>query len=109
MGRLRALLSATLCGWFSDTATLLGSRRRPERAAENPDAQGTPARQATCPVEQALRQDAIDRYLKGEVIQGWEHPEDILARIAQLRLDFRSSDREHRSCLVSHGLFFTTG
>ena len=49
--------------------------------------------------------NAVAKYLRGEVVAGWEHREAVIARIAQLKLGFASLDRV---ALVTHGLFITT-
>jgi broad specificity phosphatase PhoE len=50
--------------------------------------------------------NAVAKYLKGEVVEGWERHEDLFSRIAQLmKSDFRSSES---LVLVSHGLLLTT-
>jgi len=48
---------------------------------------------------------AVAKYLKGEVVEGWERREDVIRRIAQLKSDFGSSES---LVLVSHGLLLTT-
>jgi broad specificity phosphatase PhoE len=48
---------------------------------------------------------AVVKYLRGEVVAGWEHRAAVIARIAQLKLAFESFDS---LVLVSHGLFITT-
>jgi broad specificity phosphatase PhoE len=49
--------------------------------------------------------NAVVEYLRNDVVAGWEHREAVIARIAQLKLDFGSFDS---IVLVSHGLFITT-
>ena len=49
--------------------------------------------------------NTVAKYLRGEVVAGWEHREAVIARIAQLKLGFASLDRV---ALVTHGLFITT-
>jgi broad specificity phosphatase PhoE len=49
--------------------------------------------------------DAVSDYLTGKVVKGWEHRQAVIARIAQLQLDFGSVDS---IVVVSHGLFITT-
>ncbi len=49
--------------------------------------------------------NAVSKYLKGEVVEGWERHEDLFSRIAQLKSEFGSSDN---LVLVSHGLLLTT-
>ena len=48
---------------------------------------------------------AVVKYLRGEFVAGWEHREAVIARIAQLKLDFASFDS---IVLVTHGLLITT-
>ena len=50
--------------------------------------------------------NAVAKYLKGEVVEGWERREDVISRIAQLKSDFGCS--ESPFVLVSHGLLLTT-
>ena len=49
--------------------------------------------------------NAAARYLEGGVVEGWEHREDVIRRIARLKSDFGSSQS---LILVSHGLLLTT-
>jgi broad specificity phosphatase PhoE len=49
--------------------------------------------------------NATTKYLKGEVVEGWEPREDVISRIAQLKSDFGAPES---LVLVSHGVFFTT-
>jgi broad specificity phosphatase PhoE len=49
--------------------------------------------------------NAVANYLRGEVVQGWESREDVITRIAQLKLDFESLES---LVLVSHGVLLTT-
>jgi broad specificity phosphatase PhoE len=49
--------------------------------------------------------DAVSDYLTGKVVEGWEHRHAVIARIAQLKLDFGSVES---IVAVSHGLFITT-
>lgn len=49
--------------------------------------------------------NALANYLTGEVIEGWERRDDVITRIAQLKLDFRSLESV---VLVSHGVLLTT-
>ncbi|MFZ0248451.1 MAG: phosphoglycerate mutase family protein [Acidimicrobiales bacterium] len=48
--------------------------------------------------------DATHKYLKGEVVRGWERREDVIGRIAQLKSDFGAWET---LVLVSHGVFLT--
>ena len=48
---------------------------------------------------------AVAKYLRGEVVAGWEPREDVINRIAQLKLDFGSLES---LVLVRHGLLLTT-
>ena len=47
---------------------------------------------------------AVVKYLKGDVVEGWERREDVISRIAQLKSDLGSSES---LVLVSHGLLLT--
>jgi broad specificity phosphatase PhoE len=49
--------------------------------------------------------NAVAKYLKGELVEGWEPRQDVISRIAHLRSDFGSSES---LVLVSHGLLLTT-
>jgi broad specificity phosphatase PhoE len=49
--------------------------------------------------------NAVDRYLRGEMVEGWERREAVNTRIVQLKLGFGTSES---IVLVSHGLFLTT-
>jgi broad specificity phosphatase PhoE len=49
--------------------------------------------------------NAVAKYLRGEVIEGWEHRQAVMTRIAQLKLGFGSLEKV---VLVSHGVFLTT-
>jgi len=49
---------------------------------------------------------AVAKWLKGDVVAGWERREDLIRRIAQLRSDFGSSES---LVLVSHGLLSPPG
>ncbi len=49
--------------------------------------------------------DAVARYLRREVVVGWEPRQDVIARIAQLKSDFGSPQN---MIIVSHGVFLTT-
>jgi broad specificity phosphatase PhoE len=49
--------------------------------------------------------NAAVRYLRGEAVEGWEPREDVITRVAHLKLDFGSSES---LVLVSHGLLLTT-
>ena len=48
--------------------------------------------------------NAVAKYLKGELVEGWERHEDLFSRIAQLKSDFGFSEN---LVLVSHGLLLT--
>ncbi len=48
---------------------------------------------------------AVARYLRGEVVEGWERREEVVARLAQLKADFRPGER---LVVVSHGVLLTT-
>ena len=48
--------------------------------------------------------NALAKYLKGEVVEGWETREDMVTRTVQLKLDFGSLES---LVLVSHGLLLT--
>jgi broad specificity phosphatase PhoE len=48
---------------------------------------------------------AVVKYLRGDVLAGWEHRADVIARIGQLKLALGSFDS---IVLVSHGVFITT-
>jgi broad specificity phosphatase PhoE len=49
--------------------------------------------------------DSVAKYLRGEVVAGWEPREAVIDRIAQLKVGFGSFDS---IVLVSHGLLITT-
>ena len=49
--------------------------------------------------------NAVAKYLKGEVVEGWERRDDVISRIAQLKSAVGSSES---LVLVSHGLLLTT-
>ena len=49
--------------------------------------------------------NAVAKYLKGEVVEGWDRREDVISRIGQLKSHFGSSES---LVLVSHGLLLTT-
>jgi broad specificity phosphatase PhoE len=49
--------------------------------------------------------DALAKYLEGDMVEGWERREEVMARIAHLKSDFGSLDGV---ALVSHGLLLTT-
>jgi broad specificity phosphatase PhoE len=49
--------------------------------------------------------NAVAKYLKGEVVEGWERLEDVISRIAQLKPDCGSSES---LVFVSHGWLLTT-
>jgi broad specificity phosphatase PhoE len=49
--------------------------------------------------------NAVVRYLRGDVVAGWEHRNAVIARMARLQSSFGSIDPV---VLVSHGLFITT-
>jgi broad specificity phosphatase PhoE len=49
--------------------------------------------------------NATANYLRGEEVQGWESREDVISRIAQLKVGYGTSDVR---VLVSHGVFLTT-
>jgi len=49
--------------------------------------------------------DAAARYLKGEVVEGWELRKNVITRIDQLKSDFGSMES---LVLVSHGMLLTT-
>jgi broad specificity phosphatase PhoE len=51
-----------------------------------------------------LRQ-AVARYLGGDAVEGWEHREDVLARLDALRADISPGQR---LVVVSHGVLLTT-
>jgi broad specificity phosphatase PhoE len=48
---------------------------------------------------------AVANYLEGEVVQGWERRENVVARLALLETDFDS--REDDLIIVSHGVLLT--
>ena len=54
--------------------------------------------------------DGVAGYLRGEVVVGWEHRDDVLARLAQLQrlasLDAGFISRD-RVALVTHGVLLT--
>jgi broad specificity phosphatase PhoE len=50
-------------------------------------------------------EQAVSAYLRGERVQGWEHRQDVMARLGPLRSDIRSGER---LLVVSHGLLLTT-
>jgi broad specificity phosphatase PhoE len=50
-----------------------------------------------------LRQ-AVARYLGGEVVEGWERREDVIARLDQLGVDLNPGER---LAVVSHGVLLT--
>ncbi len=50
-------------------------------------------------------ENAVAKYLNGEAVEEWEPREDVIARIAQLKLEFGSLEG---LVLVSHGLLLTT-
>jgi broad specificity phosphatase PhoE len=49
--------------------------------------------------------NATSKYLKREVLEGWERREDVTSRIAQLKSDFGAAESR---VLVSHGVFLTS-
>ncbi len=49
--------------------------------------------------------DAVAAYLKGEVVEGWERREDVIARLGSIKADSTSWER---IVLVSHGVLLTT-
>jgi broad specificity phosphatase PhoE len=49
--------------------------------------------------------DATAKYLKGEVVDGWERRKDVISRIDQLKSDFGASES---LVLVSHGVLLST-
>jgi broad specificity phosphatase PhoE len=49
--------------------------------------------------------NAVAKYLGGEEVEGWEHRDDVISRIALLKSDFGYSQSV---VLVSHGLLLTT-
>jgi broad specificity phosphatase PhoE len=49
--------------------------------------------------------DAVANYLSGEVVEGWERREDVIARLRPLMADSTPSER---IVLVSHGVLLTT-
>jgi broad specificity phosphatase PhoE len=49
--------------------------------------------------------NAVAKYFRGEMVEGWEHREAVNTRIGQLKLGFGTSES---LVLVSHGLFLTT-
>ncbi len=49
--------------------------------------------------------NSVAKYLKGEVVEGWERRDEVISRIAHLRLEIGSSESV---VLVSHGLLLTT-
>lgn len=49
--------------------------------------------------------NAAASYLSGEVVEGWERREDVIARIAELMRDFRPVEGP---VFVSHGVLITT-
>jgi broad specificity phosphatase PhoE len=49
--------------------------------------------------------NAVAKYLRGEVVAGWEHRESVIERITKLKSGFGSFDS---IVLVGHGLFITT-
>jgi broad specificity phosphatase PhoE len=50
--------------------------------------------------------NAVAKYLSGEAVEGWERREDVILRIAQLRLGFASS-LESLVLVTPHGLLLT--
>jgi broad specificity phosphatase PhoE len=48
---------------------------------------------------------AVATYLWGEVVEGWEHRDDVIARMASLKADFEQSEFV---VVVSHGVLLTT-
>ena len=52
------------------------------------------------------RSNAAARYLNGETVHGWEHRDDVVARIALLEPDLSSARDD--LIIVSHGLLLTT-
>jgi broad specificity phosphatase PhoE len=48
--------------------------------------------------------NAVAKYFRGEMVEGWEHREAVNTRIVQLKLGFGTSES---IVLVSHGLFLT--
>jgi broad specificity phosphatase PhoE len=49
--------------------------------------------------------NAVDNYIKGNVVEGWERRESVISRASQLMSDIGSSEG---LVLVSHGLLLTT-
>ncbi len=49
--------------------------------------------------------NAVAKYIKGKVVEGWERREDVIWRVSQLKSDVGSSEG---LVLVSHGLLLTT-
>jgi broad specificity phosphatase PhoE len=49
--------------------------------------------------------DAIANYLEGVVVEGWERREDVIDRVRQLTVEFRTSES---LVLVTHGVLLTT-
>ena len=47
---------------------------------------------------------AVASYLRGDVVEGWERREDVVARLAQLEADIGP---EERLAVVSHGVVLT--
>ena len=49
---------------------------------------------------------AVASYLKGETLHGWEHRDDVGARLAVLESDFTYLEED--LTIVSHGVLLTT-
>jgi broad specificity phosphatase PhoE len=49
--------------------------------------------------------NAVAKYLRGEIVEGWERREAVNTRIGQLKSAF---DNSESLVLVSHGIFLTT-
>jgi broad specificity phosphatase PhoE len=49
--------------------------------------------------------NAVAKYIKGIVVEGWERRENVISRVSQLKSDIESSES---LVLVSHGLLLTT-
>ncbi len=49
--------------------------------------------------------EAVARYLRGEIVPGWERREDVLARLRPLQADIGPDER---LAVVSHGVLLTT-
>jgi hypothetical protein len=48
--------------------------------------------------------EAVARYLGGEIVEGWERREDVIARLDQLEVDDIGGER---LAVVSHGVLLT--